>query len=74
VTPNIPSDGFDLDVIDPSDADLPKKLAKSIELASLILLDQKFNAQPRPAFFDCFGRSKLCFPFAIVVSKLMENH
>jgi hypothetical protein len=40
VTPNIPSDGFYLDVIDPSDADLPKKLAESIEVALFPICDR----------------------------------
>jgi hypothetical protein len=48
VVPNIPNDEFDLIVIDPNDEELADKLSKVLKTVSLILLDQKFNAQPRP--------------------------
>jgi hypothetical protein len=48
VMPNIPGEPFYVRVIDPNDADLPKKLSGVIASATLILLDQKFNAGPTP--------------------------
>lgn len=48
VTPLVSDEKFDLHVIDPNDANLAEKLAARLPLASLILLDQKFNVDSDP--------------------------
>jgi hypothetical protein len=46
LAPNVP-DGFKLEVVDPNDEKLADKLAERIGSACLILLDQKFNTEPK---------------------------
>jgi hypothetical protein len=48
VRPTIPDEGFYLETIDPNDGEISGKLSSLVDSASLILLDQKFNIEPKP--------------------------
>lgn len=48
VRPIVPDADFEVEIVEPDDINLSGKLTDVIESAVLILLDQKFNAEPNP--------------------------